>query len=138
MDETPKLSDTIAALRDGAITALDVTNACLERIEKVDADIQAWTFLDPELARTQAKALDAARADGRAMGPLHGIPIGVKDIFDTGDMPTEDGTVLHSGRKPIHDCIAVSLSARGRRGDHGQDGDHRACAVQPRQDSQSA
>ncbi len=108
MDETPKLSDTIAALRDGAITALDVTNACLERIEKVDADIQAWTFLDPELARTQAKALDAARADGRAMGPLHGIPIGVKDIFDTGDMPTEDGTVLHSGRKPHHDCIAVS------------------------------
>ena len=57
----------------------------------------------------QARALDEARADGRPLGPLHGIPIGMKDIFDTDDMPTEDGTVLHAGRRPHHDCTAVAL-----------------------------
>ena len=43
------------------------------------------------------------------MGPLHGIPVGIKDIFDTADMPTEDGTVLHAGRRPHRDCTAVAL-----------------------------
>jgi Asp-tRNA(Asn)/Glu-tRNA(Gln) amidotransferase A subunit family amidase len=109
MAEGPTLTDTITALRDGAISALDVTESCLARIAEVDAKVEAWTFLDPEHARSQARALDAARADGRPLGPLHGIPVGVKDIFDTTDMPTEDGTVLHVGRRPRHDCTAVGL-----------------------------
>jgi Asp-tRNA(Asn)/Glu-tRNA(Gln) amidotransferase A subunit family amidase len=109
MAEGPTLSNTIAALRDGAVSALDVTEACLARIAEVDPAIEAWTFLDPEHARAQARELDEARANGRPLGPLHGIPIGVKDIFDTNDMPTEDGTVLHAGRQPIHDCTVVSL-----------------------------
>ena len=109
MAEGPTLTDTIAALRDGALSALDVTEACLTRIAEVDPKIEAWTFLDPEHARAQARALDEARANGRSLGPLHGIPVGVKDIFDTNDMPTEDGTVLHAGRQPIHDCTVVSL-----------------------------
>jgi Asp-tRNA(Asn)/Glu-tRNA(Gln) amidotransferase A subunit family amidase len=109
MAEAPTLTDTIAALRDGAVSALDVTESCLARITEVDAKVEAWAFLDPEHARAQARALDAARADGRPLGPLHGIPIGVKDIFDTTDMPTEDGTVLHAGRRPHHDCTVVSL-----------------------------
>jgi Asp-tRNA(Asn)/Glu-tRNA(Gln) amidotransferase A subunit family amidase len=109
MAEAPTLTDTIAALRDGAVSALDVTESCLARIAEVDAKVEAWTFLDPEHARSQARALDAARADGRPLGPLHGIPVGVKDIFDTTDMPTEDGTVLHAGRRPHHDCTAVAL-----------------------------
>jgi Asp-tRNA(Asn)/Glu-tRNA(Gln) amidotransferase A subunit family amidase len=109
MAEGPTLTDTIAALRDGAVSALDVTESCLARIAEVDSKVEAWTFLDPEHARSQARALDAARADGRPLGPLHGIPVGVKDIFDTTDMPTEDGTVLHSGRRPHHDCTAVAM-----------------------------
>jgi Asp-tRNA(Asn)/Glu-tRNA(Gln) amidotransferase A subunit family amidase len=109
MAEGPTLSETIAALRDGTISALDVVESCLARIAEVDADVQAWAFLDPEHARAQAGALDEARANGRPLGPLHGIPIGVKDIFDTTDMPTEDGTVLHAGRRPRHDCTAVGL-----------------------------
>ncbi|MEJ2434696.1 MAG: amidase [Pseudolabrys sp.] len=84
-------------------------NSNLDRIAEVDANVQAWAFLDPEHARAQARALDEARADGQPMGPLHGIPVGVKDIFDTTDMPTEDGTVLHAGRRPHHDCTAVAL-----------------------------
>ncbi len=109
MAEAPTLSNTMAALRDGAVSALDVTESCLARIAEVDADIEAWTYLDPEHARAQARALDDARRAGRPLGPLHGIPIGVKDIFDTEDMPTEDGTVLHAGRQPLRDCTVVSL-----------------------------
>ncbi|QQO24174.1 amidase [Bradyrhizobium diazoefficiens] len=109
MAEASTLSDTIGSLRDGTISALDVTESCLARIAEVDPRIEAWAFLDPDHARAQARALDEARANGRPMGPLHGIPVGVKDIFDTGDMPTEDGTVLHAGRRPRHDCTAVAL-----------------------------
>ena len=109
MAEGSTLTDTIAALRDGAISAVDVVESCLARIAAVDANIEAWTFLDPDHARAQARALDEARSNGRPLGPLHGIPVGVKDIFDTADMPTEDGTVLHSGRQPREDCTAVAL-----------------------------
>ena len=109
MDEGSALSATIAALREGSVSALDVVESCLGRIAQVDPKVEAWTFLDPEHARRQARDLDAARANGRQLGALHGIPIGVKDIFDTTDMPTEDGTVLHAGRRPHHDCTAVSL-----------------------------
>ncbi|MGY4504324.1 Asp-tRNA(Asn)/Glu-tRNA(Gln) amidotransferase A subunit family amidase [Bradyrhizobium sp. GM24.11] len=108
MANASTLAETIAALRDGAVTAQDVVNSCLARIEALDSAIEAWAFLDPEHARNQARALDEARANGRPLGPLHGIPVGVKDIFDTEDMPTEDGTVLHAGRRPHQDCTAVA------------------------------
>jgi Asp-tRNA(Asn)/Glu-tRNA(Gln) amidotransferase A subunit family amidase len=109
MAEGSTLSETITALREGTISAERVADACLSRIEEVDPDIAAWAFLDPDHARKQARALDAARADGKPIGPLHGIPIGVEDIFDTADMPTEDGTVLHSGRRPEHDSTVAAL-----------------------------
>ncbi len=109
MAEGPTLADTITALRDGVISALDVVESCLDRIAAVDPGIQAWAFLDPEHARAQARALDEARANGRPLGPLHGVPVGVKDIFDTRDMPTEDGTVLHADRQPPRDSTVVAL-----------------------------
>ena len=109
MAEETTLAETIAALRDGLIGAERVVESCLARIEEVDGGIQAWAFLDPDYARAQARAIDQARSDGVPMGPLHGIPIGIKDIFDTGDMPTEDGTALHAGRRPERDCTVVSL-----------------------------
>jgi Asp-tRNA(Asn)/Glu-tRNA(Gln) amidotransferase A subunit family amidase len=110
MAERPStLSETIAAVRDGVVSALDVAESCLARIAEVDPKIEAWAFLDPDLVREQARALDEARAAGRSIGPLHGIPIGVKDLFDTNDMPTEDGTVLHAGRRPLRDATTVAL-----------------------------
>jgi len=108
-DETTTLAETITALRDGVVTAEQVAESCLARIDEVDGDVQAWTYLDPEHVRSQARELDAARADGKPMGPLHGIPVGIKDIFDTTDMPTEDGTPLHEGRRPRSDATAVAL-----------------------------
>jgi Asp-tRNA(Asn)/Glu-tRNA(Gln) amidotransferase A subunit family amidase len=109
MAKASTLPETMAALREGSVSALDVAESCLARIAEIDAKVEAWTFLDPDHVRAQARALDEARANGRPMGPLHGIPVGVKDIFDTEDMPTEDGTVLHAGRKPHRDSFAVSL-----------------------------
>jgi Asp-tRNA(Asn)/Glu-tRNA(Gln) amidotransferase A subunit family amidase len=75
----------------------------------VDDRVEAWAYLDPDQALAQARQADAARAAGRDIGPLHGVPVGVKDVFDTADMPTENGTVLHAGRRPTEDAMAVSL-----------------------------
>jgi len=102
-------SDAARAIRDGALSAEELVEACLARIAEADPAIEAWTYLDPEHARTQAHARDADRREGRAIGPLHGVPVAVKDIFDTADMPTEDGTVLHAGRTPAHDAAAVAM-----------------------------
>jgi Asp-tRNA(Asn)/Glu-tRNA(Gln) amidotransferase A subunit family amidase len=96
-------------LRERKVTAAELTRACLARIEAREAEVQAWAFLDPEHALRQAHAADEWRKGGRPLGPLHGMPIGVKDIIDTADMPTENGTVLHAGRRPRADATLVSL-----------------------------
>ena len=66
--------------------------------------MQAWTFLDEEHALAQARAADERKRSGEPVGPLHGVPVGLKDIIDTADMPTENGTVLHKGRTPRDDA----------------------------------
>ncbi|MGI9498712.1 MAG: amidase, partial [Geminicoccaceae bacterium] len=92
----------------------EAVDACLARITAVDEQIQAWAFLDPDHARTQAKQADKLRRAGRPTGPLHGVPVGVKDIIDTRDMPTENGTILDAGRRPTKDAVVVGkLRAAG-------------------------
>ncbi|HEX3209731.1 MAG TPA: amidase [Geminicoccaceae bacterium] len=101
-------------IRDHKLSALELTQACLEQIEAAEPEVQAFAFLDPEHAQAQARALDDQRGHGRPLGPLHGVPVGVKDIIDTEDMPTENGTVLHAGRRPRADAAVVSrLRAAG-------------------------
>jgi Asp-tRNA(Asn)/Glu-tRNA(Gln) amidotransferase A subunit family amidase len=101
-------------IQDGKITAEELTRACLARIEAREPEVQAWAFLDPDHALAQARAADAWRLEGRPTGPLHGVPVGVKDIFDTADMPTENGSVLHAGRTPSRDAAVVArLRAAG-------------------------
>jgi len=96
-------------IRDGVISSEQLIEACLARVREVDEQVQAWTFLDPDYALAQARAADEWRQSGRPTGPLHGVPVGVKDIFDTADMPTECGSVLYVGRTPSRDAAAVSL-----------------------------
>jgi Asp-tRNA(Asn)/Glu-tRNA(Gln) amidotransferase A subunit family amidase len=101
-------------IRDGRLTSEELVQACLERIRALEPKVQAWAFLDEEHALAQARAADERKGSGEPIGPLHGVPVGVKDIFDTGDMPTENGTVLHRGRTPREDAAAVkSLRAAG-------------------------
>ncbi len=97
----------------GEFTAADLCEACLARIAEREADVGAFAFLDAELALSQAKACDDLRAGG-TVGALHGLPVGLKDIIDTKDMPTENGTPLDAGRRPNEDAVIVSrLKAAG-------------------------
>ena len=102
-------SELARDIRAGEVTAEEAVRSCLERIRTIEEQVQAWAFLDPEYALAQARQADRARREGRALGPLHGVPVGIKDIFDTADMPTENGTVLHAGRRPVEDAAAVAL-----------------------------
>ena len=87
---------------------------CLDRIAASDEAVQAWTYLDPDYALKQAEERDAFRGSGLPLGPLHGVPVGLKDIVDTADMPTENGTPLDAGRRPRQDATLVSrLRAAG-------------------------
>src|SRR5262245_6688220 len=102
------LSQAAADLREGRISSVELVSDCLKRIDDVDAEVQAWAYLDRDHALRQAEALDLQRREGKALGALHGVPIGIKDIFDTGDMPTELGSPLWSGRTPRRDAAAVA------------------------------
>jgi len=108
------LSDAAAAIREGRVSAVELTEDCLRRVQEVDGTILAWAFLDPEHALRQAQAADDHRMAGRPLGPLHGVPVGIKDIFDTSDYPTEFGSALWQGRTPREDAVAVArLRAAG-------------------------
>ena len=97
-------AEAIAALGSGALTAEALMRACLERAAERKS-VQAWTWLDPEQALEQAREADRA---GRP-GLLAGLPIGVKDIIDTVDMPTEHGSPIYRGNRPFADAACVAL-----------------------------
>jgi len=96
-------------IRQGTISSEQYVGACLARVRETDARIEAWAFLDPDHALAQARAADQYRLSGQPIGPLHGIPVGIKDIIDTADMPTENGSPLHAGRTPSRDAAVVTL-----------------------------
>jgi Asp-tRNA(Asn)/Glu-tRNA(Gln) amidotransferase A subunit family amidase len=96
-------------MRDGLLTSEELTGACLERVRALEPKLQAWTFLDETLALDQARAADARRRSGEPVGALNGVPVGLKDIIDTADMPTENGTALHKGRTPRRDAAVVRM-----------------------------
>jgi len=102
-------SEAARLIRDGVISSEQLVKACLAQVTEVDEQVQAWAFFDHEHALSQARALDQLRLGGKPIGPLHGVPIAIKDIFDTADMPTENGSVLHAGRTPSRDATVVSL-----------------------------
>ena len=103
------LTEAAADIREGRIGSADLVADCLQRIDEVDGQVEAWAFLDRDHALSQAKAADDHRKQGKAIGALHGVPIGIKDIFDTGDMPTEFGSPLWAGRTPRRDAAAVAM-----------------------------
>ena len=107
----PDLTDARAcadAIRHGQFSSLDLVEACLARIAAREELIGAWAFLDPDLARRRARFADDWQAQGLPLGPLHGVPLGVKDVFDTADMPSEYGSPMLRGRSPDKDAAAVA------------------------------
>ncbi len=97
----------VAAIKQGKMKSELLVKSCLEQIDKTDSDIHAWEYLDSEYALKQAADMDTIRRSGKPVGNLHGIPVGIKDIFDTLDMPTERGSAIYDGRTPEKDCAVV-------------------------------
>ncbi len=116
-DEGPGALTAVEAaekIANGELSAEEYTGFFVERIASLDDKVQAFIHHDAEDALRQACALDERRRNGFAIGPLHGIPVGIKDIFDTADYKTECGSPLLKGRQPMRDATAVArLRAAG-------------------------
>jgi Asp-tRNA(Asn)/Glu-tRNA(Gln) amidotransferase A subunit family amidase len=97
-----------AELASGAISAEELSRACLDRIAALDPSIRAFVHLDPAHVLRQARDLDQRRRDGQPIGALHGIPVAIKDIVDTSDYGTECGSPLLVGRRPRLDARVVA------------------------------
>lgn len=107
------LSAVEAARQIGAhkITSEALVSDCLERIAAREGAVQAWQYLDRDAALRQARAADA----GPSRGLLHGLPVGVKDLIDTVDMPTTYGSPIYADHRPAWDapCVALTRAAGG-------------------------
>jgi Asp-tRNA(Asn)/Glu-tRNA(Gln) amidotransferase A subunit family amidase len=101
-------TEIAAKIATGATTCEAVARDCIARISARDGVVKAWVNFDPDIALSQARALD--RSSSR--GPLRGVPIGVKDIIDTFDMPTEMGSPIYRGHRPPADAACVALLRR--------------------------
>jgi len=99
--------EMVKSLKKGELTSEELVKSYIKEIKKKEKDIQAWEFFDEELVLAQAKKCDLLHQSGKH-GDLHGIPVGVKDIFDTEDMPTSDGTEIHKKNLSFNDCTVVS------------------------------
>ena len=105
-----RLSATEAArqIADGKITSEALVTACLDRIAEREPVVKAWSALDSDIALAQARACD--RTEKR--GPLHGVPVGVKDVLDTFDFPTQMGSPIYAGHKSFADAACVAVLRR--------------------------
>jgi Asp-tRNA(Asn)/Glu-tRNA(Gln) amidotransferase A subunit family amidase len=105
-----KLTATEAShlMARGELTSEALTKACIARINAREPEVQAFAYFDAEQALAQACAIDRARLSGKLHGPLVGLPVGVKDIIDTADMPTENGSAFFKGRQPGSDAACVA------------------------------
>ncbi|MBV8412969.1 MAG: amidase [Alphaproteobacteria bacterium] len=97
-------TEAVAAIEAGALTAQELVRNCLDRIAEREPTVKAWAHLDPALAMAQAKAADAAKG-----GLLRGVPIGVKDIIDTHDMPTGHNSPIFEGKRSFGDAACIAL-----------------------------
>jgi len=96
-----------AATGEGRLSSLEVAEAFLARIAAEEPKLKAWAFHDPDGVREEARKLDDYRGSGQPLAPLHGVPVGLKDIIDTERMPTENGTVIDKGRQPKDEATVV-------------------------------
>jgi Asp-tRNA(Asn)/Glu-tRNA(Gln) amidotransferase A subunit family amidase len=111
---TLSATQAAAAIARGAFSAQDYVRACLDGIAAAEPKVHAFAHLDPEHALRQARDCDDWQKSGRPLGPLHGIPVGIKDIVDTADYPTECGSAFLAGRRPNADATLVAkLRAAG-------------------------
>ena len=104
--EKTTATELLPRLARRELTAEALVRACLERIEAREPEVQAWAHLDRTAVIAAAKELDR----GAIRGPLHGLPVGVKDVIDTFDLPTEYGSPIYAGHRPLADAAVVALA----------------------------
>ena len=108
------LSDASRLLRSRALSPVELTAAYLERIERLDPRLNAFITITAELALSQARTAEAELTRGAVRGPLHGIPVALKDLIDTAGVRTTSGSALYADRVPTRDAeVAGRLLAGG-------------------------
>ncbi|MEM7255807.1 MAG: amidase [Pseudomonadota bacterium] len=105
---TTTVRECVQHITNGSLTSVQLVQSCFEVIDSSEPAIQAWQYLDREQVLAEAEKLDNIRRRGQPLGALHGIPIGVKDIFDTDDMPTERGSAIYHGRTPQTNATVIN------------------------------
>ena len=114
MDPFTSLIETAARLRAGELSARETTAAALARIERLDPDLRAFITVAGDQALREADALDARRQRREPLGPLHGVPIGIKDTIETAGIRTTYGSLLYEHHVPAEDQLCVErLRAAG-------------------------
>jgi len=106
------IREIVAAIRAGSISPTSVTDAFLARIHKLDPAIRAWAAVDEEGAKKEARALSVEASQEKIRGPLHGVPIGLKDVFHVAGMVTTSGAGSFAHEKPTFDAEAVTRLRR--------------------------
>jgi Asp-tRNA(Asn)/Glu-tRNA(Gln) amidotransferase A subunit family amidase len=96
-------------IASGELRATELAAALIARIAAREPEVQAFVYFDADYLMNQARDADLARELGRPLGPLHGVPIALKDIIDSADMPTEHGSPLFEGRRPTNDARVTAL-----------------------------
>src|SRR6476661_2462189 len=109
LSEMPSIAKAGHDLREGTLRPSDLVEHCLKRIEQLESDVRAWVSVDVTGARREAKRLDALQDDGEWLSPLHGIPIGIKDIIDVAGWPTKCSSPLREHHIAERDAAVVAF-----------------------------
>ncbi len=105
--EANTVRQCVEHIATGALTSEELVKHSFDLIEKSESEIGAWASVDKPQALANASMLDDVRRRGQPLGALHGIPVGVKDIYDTSDYPTSYGSAIYTDRQPNTDCRVV-------------------------------
>ena len=103
------LEELAKKINDAQLTSVEVCEKYIERINKFEKDVKAWAHFDKKVLLEKATEADDHRRSGKPVGPLHGVPIAVKDIIGTVDMPTECGTIIRKGKSYSQNAEIIDL-----------------------------
>ena len=130
------VAEAARMIRDRTLSAVELMEALLERCQTLEPDLRVWVTLDEDAALETARTRDRELAAEGPRGPLHGVPIGVKDIYYTQGVLTTACSRILADFVPDYDATSVSMLKTGRGGYHGQDRDHRVRVRRPVSHSQ--
>ena len=105
--------DTVERFRDGTDTPRDYLESCLDKIDAIENTVMAWEIINTEAARKAADEAGQRYREGKTLSLVDGMPVGIKDLIETVDMPTEFGSVLFRAHQPIRDAASVNALRKG-------------------------